>query len=150
MDPPEDKRSWGIGGRENHGELRRHTATPSTKGQGVLASTSPNTEASLRPVSTCLAPVSWFSRASMDEEASLGTAWWKERWWKSEQAGSPCSGWAYWSGHILGEARAPAIQDTPAPQLLTHQVHPPPRPQTVLTGPHRSSGCFVWMVRHFG
>lgn len=70
----------------------------------------------------------------MDEEASLGTAWWKERRWKSEQAGSPCSGWAYWSCHILGEARAPAIQDTPAPQLLTHQVHPPPRPQTVLTG----------------
>jgi hypothetical protein len=97
------------------------------------------------PAGTWQAPVSpglpWMS---------LGTAWRKERQWNTEQSGSPCSGWAYWSCHTLGEPRAPAIQDTPAPQLLAHQVHPLLRPQTALTGLHHSGGCFVWMVRHFG
>lgn len=102
------------------------------------------------PVGTRQAPAAWFSRVLIDEKASLGTAWRKEGG-GTEQAGSPCSGWAYWSCHILGEPRAPAIQDTPAPQLLAHRVLSPPRPQTSHTGLHHGGGgCFVWMVRHFG
>lgn len=51
----------------------------------------------------------------MDEEASLGTAWRKQRQRTTDLAGSLCSGWTYRSCHMLGEPRAQAIQDTPAP-----------------------------------
>lgn len=112
------------------------------------------TEAPPMPVGTCQAPVSWFSRASMDEEASLGAAWRMERQRNTEQSGSPCSGWAYWSCHILGEPRAPAIQDTPAPTAAL-----PPRPLSTATsdGTHGAEpqrrllcmdGAAFWVMKY--